>query len=143
MHISPNKKQAMVKENNINPTFGRIFSLMLVFFFLSGLSGLIYEILWTRMIIKVIGSAPFAVSIILTIFMGGLGLGSYLAGLFIDGFKNSLALVKLYGFLNLIIGAYALFIPFLIMAFNPLQTLLYNALYNHFIFYWDSRILQC
>ena len=48
-------------------------------FFLSGLTGLVYEILWTRMIVKVIGSAPFSVSIILTVFMGGVGLGSFLA----------------------------------------------------------------
>ena len=52
-------------------------TLVLVCFFFSGLTGLIYEILWTRMIVKIIGGAPFAVSIILTVFMGGLGLGSY------------------------------------------------------------------
>ena len=61
-----------------------ISTLLLVCFLLSGLTGLIYEILWTRMIVKVIGSAPFAVSIILTVFMGGLGLGSYLASRVID-----------------------------------------------------------
>jgi spermidine synthase len=42
--------------------------LVLVCFFLSGVTGLIYEILWTRMLVKVIGGAPFAISIILTIF---------------------------------------------------------------------------
>jgi len=57
-----------------------ISSLVLSCFFLSGLTGLIYEILWTRMIVKVIGSAPFAVSIILTVFMGGLGLGCPFCG---------------------------------------------------------------
>ncbi|MHC4159294.1 MAG: hypothetical protein ACYSSO_09475, partial [Planctomycetota bacterium] len=56
----------------------RIMLLVLVCFFFSGLTGLIYEILWTRMIVKIIGGAPFAVSIVLTVFMGGLGLGSYL-----------------------------------------------------------------
>ena len=55
------------------------YALILAFFFISGLTGLIYEILWSRLIIKIIGSAPFAVSIVLTVFMGGLGLGSYLA----------------------------------------------------------------
>ena len=38
--------------------------LVLSCFFLSGLTGLIYEILWTRMIVKVVGTTPFAVSII-------------------------------------------------------------------------------
>lgn len=50
--------------------------LVLICFFFSGLTGLIYEVLWTRMIVKIIGNAPFAVSIILTVFTGGLGLGS-------------------------------------------------------------------
>jgi spermidine synthase len=58
--------------------------LIIIFFFFSGMTGLIYEILWTRMLINVLGGAPFAVSIILTIFMGGLGLGSYLASRKID-----------------------------------------------------------
>ena len=66
-----------------NLTLG-ISTLVLCCFLLSGLTGLIYEILWTRVIVKVIGSAPFAVSIILTVFMGGLGLGSYLASRVID-----------------------------------------------------------
>ena len=71
------------KKISDNPPPG-IFFLVLACFFLSGFSGLIYEILWTRMMVKIIGSAPFAVSIILTIFMGGLGLGSYLASRIID-----------------------------------------------------------
>ena len=57
-------------------TARRMAALVLICFFLSGLTGLIYEILWTRMIVKIIAGAPFAVSIILTVFMAGLGLGS-------------------------------------------------------------------
>ncbi|GAG13657.1 unnamed protein product, partial [marine sediment metagenome] len=74
-------------------------------------------------------------SIVLTIFMGGLGLGSYLASRFIDRIKEPLALVKIYGMLELAIGAYAIVIPLLLTAFRPLQAILYNGLYNHFIIY--------
>ena len=112
-----------------------IFLLVLTCFFLSGFSGLTYEILWTRMMVKIIGSAPFAVSIILSIFMGGLGLGSYLASRFVDRFQNPLALVKLYGILELLIAVYALLIPLLLTAFHPLQTIIYNGLYDRFIVY--------
>jgi len=118
----------------VNPPSG-IFFLVLTCFFLSGFSGLIYEILWTRMIVEIIGSAPFAVSIILTIFMGGLGLGSYLAGRIIDRVEQPLALVKLYGLLELFIGVYALVIPLLLIALQPLQTILYNGLYDQFLVY--------
>ncbi|MDX2500102.1 MAG: fused MFS/spermidine synthase, partial [Deltaproteobacteria bacterium] len=122
------------KKISENPPPGMFF-LVLTCFFLSGFSGLIYEILWTRMMVKIIGSAPFAVSIILTIFMGGLGLGSYLASRIIDRIQQPLALVKLYGLLELLIGVYALLIPLLLTAFKPLQTILYNGLYDQFIVY--------
>ena len=69
--------------------------LILICFFLSGFTGLVYEILWTRMIVKLIGGAPFAISIILTIFMAGLGLGSYIASRTIDRIKKPYNLVRL------------------------------------------------
>jgi spermidine synthase len=106
-------------------------------------SSLIYEILWTRMIVKIIGGAPFAVSIILSIFMGGLGLGSYIAGRFIDRIKEPLALVKIYGMLELAIGAYAIGIPLLLTALRMLQAILYNGLYNHFIIYNLLTFIVC
>ena len=125
----------MAKKKVPDKPFSGIFLLVLICFFLSGFSGLIYEILWTRMMVKIIGSAPFAVSIILSIFMGGLGLGSYLAGRFVDRFQNPRALVKLYGILESLIAVYALLIPLLLTAFQPLQTIIYNGLYDRFIIY--------
>ena len=74
----------MTKNKDMRGTADRITILILVCFFLSGLTGLIYEVLWTRMIVKIIGGAPFAVSIILTVFMGGLGLGAYIASRIVD-----------------------------------------------------------
>lgn len=119
------------------------FFLIIACFFFSGLSGLTYEILWTRMIVKIIGSAPFAESIILAIFMGGLGLGSYIAGRLIDRIKEPLALVRLYGMLELAIGGYAIVIPLLLTALEPLQSLLYNELYSHFIIYNLTTLIIC
>jgi len=66
----------MIENKILHNSTRSIALLILVCFFLSGLTGLIYEVLWTRMIVKIIGGAPFAVSIILTVFMGGLGLGA-------------------------------------------------------------------
>ena len=39
-------------------------------FLLSGLSSLIYEVLWMRMLILIFGSTTFAISTVLTAFMG-------------------------------------------------------------------------
>ena len=43
-------------------------------FFLSGISGLIYETVWLRMLIRVLGNTVYATSIILAAFMAGLAL---------------------------------------------------------------------
>jgi len=118
-------------------------TLVLVCFFLSGLTGLIYEILWTRLIVKMIGGAPFAVSIILTVFMGGLGLGSYIAGRTIDRVKEPIKLVRIYGTLELIIGAYALAIPVLLAAFRPVYANIYNHLFGYFILYNLLTFVGC
>jgi len=117
--------------------------LVLMCFFLSGLTGLIYEVLWTRMIVKIIGSAPFAVSIILTIFMGGLGLGSYIASRTIDRIKEPIRLVRIYGILELVIGAYGLAIPVLLTAFKPLFAVLYNQLFSNFMLYNLLTFVGC
>ena len=117
--------------------------LILVCFFLSGLTGLTYEILWMRMIVKIIGGAPFAVSIILTVFMGGLGLGSYLAGRFIDRIEDPEKLVRIYGVLELIIGAYGLVLPLLLSVARPLFAILYNHLFTHFVLYSFLTFAGC
>ncbi len=117
--------------------------LVLTCFFLSGLSGLIYEILWTRMIIKIIGGAPFAVSIILTVFMAGLGLGSYIAGRTIDRFREPFKLVRLYGILELAIGAYCLLLPVFLACFKPLFAACYNRLFDHFMLYTLLTFAGC
>ena len=70
-------------------------------FLLSGLSSLIYEVLYVRMLILVFGSTTFAISTVLTAFMGGLALGSYLFGRTIDRSRHP---VHLYGVLETLIG---------------------------------------
>jgi spermidine synthase len=115
--------------------FSFLFPLLLSCFFISGFTGLIYEILWTKLIVKVIGSAPFSVSIVLTVFMGGLGLGSYLAGKKIDKIRSPLTLVQIYGGLELIIAVYGLLFPLLLIQSKPLFSLLYNQVYSYFWMY--------
>ena len=56
------------------------FILLLGVFFVSGLSALIYQVVWTRLLALVFGVTLHAVSAVLSSFMAGLALGSYLAG---------------------------------------------------------------
>ncbi len=121
----------------------RVSLLVLICFFFSGVTGLIYEILWSRMVVEIIGGSPFTISIILTVFMGGLGLGSFLASRTIDRVREPIELVKFYGILELVIGAYGLAIPALLVAFRPLYALVYNQLFNYFMLYNLLTFLGC
>jgi len=74
-------------------------------FFLSGLTGLLYEVTWLRMLNRLLGSTVYASSTVLAAFMGGLAAGSFLAGRFVDQVRRPLVL---YALLELGIGATAL-----------------------------------
>ncbi len=54
--------------------------LLLTIFFLGGVSALIYEVTWVRLLSLDFGVSVYAVSAVLTAFMGGLALGSWLCG---------------------------------------------------------------
>ena len=54
--------------------------IILLAFTLSGVSGLIYELVWMRRLTLIFGSTTLAASTVLAALMGGLALGSYLLG---------------------------------------------------------------
>ena len=93
-------------------------------FFLSGASGLVLEMLWTRMLTLVFGSTTLAVSTVLTAFMGGLGLGAYLAGRVADRLR---APARTYALTEAAIGAYALLVPVAISFYPGLNRWLWST----------------
>ena len=112
-------------------------------FFFSGVAGLVYEVLWVRLVDKVIGGAPFAVATVLAVFMGGLALGSYLAGKHIDRLAEKSALLALYGKFELGIAIWALVVPWLIQATLPVYRVLYDRLQDHFWCYQAAAFAGC
>ena len=58
--------------------------LVYLYFFISGITALVYEIIWTRQLTLVFGHTVYSVSIVLSAFMAGLGFGSYVWGHVID-----------------------------------------------------------
>jgi len=92
-------------------------SAVLALFLASGVSGLIYEILWVRQLTLVFGATVFAVSAVLAVFMAGLGLGGYLLGKVADRYAGRA--LALYGVLEVGIGVYALCVPMLITCWTP------------------------
>ncbi len=65
---------------------------VLLLFTLSGVSGLVYEIVWIRALSHLLGGTSYAISTVLAAFMGGLALGSRFYGDRADRCERPLAL---------------------------------------------------
>ncbi len=81
-----------------------LFLLVLLFFFISGACGLLYQVVWTRKLVLLFGTTSHAVSTVLSIFFLGLGVGSIWGGRLADRTTNTL---RLYGIFECIIGLWA------------------------------------
>lgn len=81
------------------------FLIVLALFFLSGASGLVYQVIWVRLLTRIFGTTTFAVSALLAAFMAGLGLGAALASRCLIRMRHPL---RWFGALEIGIGLYAL-----------------------------------
>jgi spermidine synthase len=93
-----------------SPRPGQRWRVLFLLFFLSGISGLIYESIWSRYIRQFVGSAATAQILVLSLFMGGMSLGALLAGRYIRRVRSP---VVVYGLIEGLIGLYALAFPYL------------------------------
>ena len=84
-----------------------------LFFFLSGLCSIVYELVWLRLAMAKFGVNTALISIVLSVFMAGLGLGSWLAGVGVRRYGDRLKSppLRLYAALELAIGISALVVP--------------------------------
>ena len=85
-------------------------SIILTAFALSGMTALIYEVVWARSLQLIFGSTIYAVSTILTTFFVGFALGSYAFRNLADRTGNP---GRLFALLELAIGLYGLIILYL------------------------------
>ena len=91
-------------------------------FFASGALGLVYEITWMRQFRIIMGNTVYTSATVLTAFMGGLALGSFVAGRIVHRLVRPL---RAYGVLELLVGAYAVLLPLLMVPADPLYGWLY------------------
>jgi spermidine synthase len=87
-----------------------------VCFFLSGASSLIFEVIWTRKLTLVFGASTPAISTVLSAFMGGLALGSYVIGKRADRLRYPLLT---YAAIEAFVGLFALAVPFIVDTVYP------------------------
>jgi spermidine synthase len=85
-------------------------------FFLSGATGLVYEVIWVRLTGLVFGNTSHAIATVLGAFMAGLALGSWKLGRRADQTANPL---RTYGILEIGIGISAALVP---LAFQALES---------------------
>ena len=86
-------------------------------FFLSGLAGLIYEVVWARQLGLFLGITSYAHTAVITAYMAGLAAGSFYFGRHADQRSQPL---KTYAWLEIGVGLYAALTPWL---FTLLQVL--------------------
>ena len=104
------------------PVQGQRIRWFYAFFFISGFCSLVYEVVWLRLAVAKFGVTTPMVSIMLSVFMAGLGLGSWGGGWFIKRFSRSSAFLplRLYALLEFLIGLSALLVPALLNAGSEL-----------------------
>lgn len=110
-------------------------------FLLSGVSGLIYQIVWTRELVLVFGNTMLATATVLSAFMGGLAAGSYILGRYID--RKPRALVKLYGILEGGVGLFGLLFPLVVTAASPIYAALYPVVEGNIVLLNLVRFAVC
>lgn len=98
-------------------------------FFLSGVAGLMYEVLWIRQLSLIFGTTSFAVSTVLAAFMGGLALGGFWFGKIADRRKDHL---RIYALLEVGIAVYCLLLPFLFKGVTGIYTAAYQSIGENF-----------
>ncbi len=89
---------------------------LLALFFVSGATGLVYQTVWARQLHLVFGTSTLAVAVVLAVFMLGLGLGGAALARVVDRVRHPL---RLYGWLEVGIGLWALAFPALLEALTP------------------------
>src|SRR5438094_9981298 len=91
-------------------------SILYVVFFLSGATGLVYEVIWVRLTGLIFGNTSQAISTVLGAFMAGLAFGSWKLGKKADRTDDPL---RMYGLLEIGIGLSAALVP---LIFRVLDT---------------------
>lgn len=94
-----------MKQNKYSACLFRF--LLYVSIFLSGGSALIYQVVWTRQCMLLLGSTAYAVGTVLSIFFLGLGLGSFFGGKVAERTLNPM---RWYAWIEILTGLWALIV---------------------------------
>lgn len=94
------------------------FPLLAACFLASGAAGLLYQVVWMRLLALQLGSTTHAVTAVLAAFMGGLALGGAVAARRADAIRDP---VRAYAVLEALAGLWALGTPWMLRAVGALD----------------------
>ena len=117
-------KEPQRPEGDTARPFGRSL-LLLCIFALSGASGLIYELVWVRLLSFLLGGTVYAIGFVLASFMAGLALGSGTLGRRADRSGDPLGL---YARLEFVVALTGAAVPLLVLAAKPVYVALAHVL---------------
>jgi spermidine synthase len=99
--------------------------MLYLLFVFSGLSGLVYQVVWVRVFGNVFGNTIYSASMVVAVFMLGLGVGSYGVGGWADRryAHRPESLLRAYGYFELLIGGMGLGISALLPHLGPVSAM--------------------
>jgi spermidine synthase len=107
-----------------------------LFFFLSGFCSVLYELVWLRESMAQFGVTTAMVSIVLSVFMAGLGVGSWASGKWLGRFNRAgrLSGLRVYGLIELLIGVSGIFVSYELLLGR--RILEHSGLSSSMAYYW-------
>ncbi|MGD0552931.1 MAG: fused MFS/spermidine synthase [Sedimentisphaerales bacterium] len=86
--------------------------IVFLLFFASGISGLIYEVVYLRILSRTIGVTAYATAVTLAAFMAGLALGSFIFGRLVDKRNDQL---RIFALLQIWLAVFAIVTPLILI----------------------------
>lgn len=94
--------------NKMNQIQQKMLSSLAAIFFISGFSALVYQVCWQRLLFTGFGVDLTSITVIVSVFMAGLGIGAFFGGRIADRFSSNIILIfclvelgiGLFGFLS-------------------------------------------
>ncbi len=108
----------------LDKTKSSLLVLVLLLYFFSGATALVYELVWSRMLMHVFGSTAVALGTVLAAFMAGMAIGSWLIGKAADKSNNCL---RLYALLEIGLALAALVSHILLSRIGPVHLALHDV----------------
>ena len=104
--------------------------------FLSGIAALIYELIWVRELNLIFGVSSFAVATVISIFLLGIGLGSYIFG---RRAEKTINVIKSYAYLELSIAIFSA-ISFVVLRYTNVFDAIFFYSFNNLNLYLLSIV---